>query len=179
MEVLDRVDEMDDPLLPRDAADKQHERRVRVDAELREHGRVRRRPVLLQVNPVVDDADAFGRHAVEGLHVAAHRGRHGDDAIGVLVGGALDPRGGVIRRPELLDLPRPVWLERVRRQHQRDALERLHQASGEMRVPRVAVHHVGGGDRAAHHQIEQERGEELGVARVLRGQRRRRFDPGH
>ncbi len=80
--------------------------------------------------------------AVERLHVVLHRLRHRDHAVGVLVGGPLDPARGVIGGAELLDLPRPVRLERMRRQHQRDVLELLHQAAGEMRVPGVAVDDV-------------------------------------
>jgi hypothetical protein len=97
----------------------------------------------------VDDADAVRRHAVERLHVALHRLRHGDHAVGVLVRRPLDPAGGVVGRAELLDLPRPVRLERVRGEHQRHAVQLLRQAAGQVRVPRVAVHDVDVAEHAA------------------------------
>ena len=70
---LDRVDEVDDPLLPGDPADEQDERLVRVDPVLRQDGRVGRRPVLVQVDAVVDDADLVAGDAVEVVDVVAHR----------------------------------------------------------------------------------------------------------
>ena len=88
-----------------------------------------RRPVLVQIDAVVDHADPIERNTVELVHVALHRRRDRHDAVGVLVGGPLDPRRDVIRRAQLLDLPRPVRLERMRRQDERRALQILRHAA--------------------------------------------------
>ena len=139
----DGAHQVEDPLLPRDAADEEHDRHVagrRPSAP--ERRRRRARAVLVGVDAVVDDADALGRHAVERLHVLLHRLGHGDDAVGVLVGGALDPGRRVVGAAELLDLPGPVRLERVRGQHQPRAGELPREAAGEVRVPGVAVDDV-------------------------------------
>ena len=50
----------------------------------------------------------------------------------------------------------------------RDPLQQFHEAAGEMRVPRMAVHDVGRAERAAHHDVLQQRREELRVTRILR-----------
>jgi len=49
----------------------------------------------------------------------------------------------MVRRAELLDLPRAVRLERMCRQHELRARERAGEAAGKMRVPGVAVDDVG------------------------------------
>jgi len=75
---------VDDALLPRDSPDEQHDG----TSGFTRGGpapRRRRRPVLGQVDAVVDHAHALGRHAVERLDVALHRARHGDHAIRVAV----------------------------------------------------------------------------------------------
>ena len=147
-----------------------------IDAELGEDGGIGRRAVLLQVDAVVNHPDSLRRDTVERLHVLSHRGRHGNDAVRVLVRGALDPGGRVIRRPELFCFPGAVRLERVRRQHERDVLQHLHEAARKVRIPRVTVHDVRVGQCAAHQQVLQQRGKQLRVSRILRRQSHWRLD---
>ena len=125
---------------------------------------------MLEVDAVVNDPDPPGRHAVELPHVALHRQRNRHDAVRVLIGGPLDEGGHVIRRAELLDFPRPVRLERVGGQDERHTLQVFSEATGQMRVPGVAVHEVDAGQHAAHREILKHRGEQLDVTRVLRRQ---------
>ena len=176
LDVPDGAHEVQDPLLPGDAPDEEDDRDVRVHAEAAQRrGRVAR-AVLVGVDAVVDDAHPLGRDAVERLHVALHRLRHGDDAVGVGVGGALDPGGRVVGGAELLDLPRPVRLERVRGEHQLRAGERPREAAGEVRVPGVAVDDLGRVHRAGHGQVAHERVEQPRVAGVLRREAHRGRD---
>ena len=139
-----RVQQVHDPLLPRDPADEEHGRQVRVDAVLRECVGARIRLVLLGVDPVVDDLDQRGVDLRVGAHhVAAHRVRHGDDRVGALDPGALaERRQRVAARTELLGLPRPHRLEAVRRHDMGHPVQQLREMTAEDRVPRVRVHDV-------------------------------------
>jgi hypothetical protein len=62
--VADGIHQVDDALLAGDAPDEQHIRHLRVDAVRAEHRRIWRRPILLEIDPVVDDADAVERNTV-------------------------------------------------------------------------------------------------------------------
>jgi hypothetical protein len=102
---------MQNSLLPRDAADEEHDRHVDVHAEFPQRGRGGPGSVLLGVDAVVDHAHSIGLYPVQRLHVRLHRLGDGNHAVGILVGGALDPCRRLVRAAQLLDLPRPVWLE--------------------------------------------------------------------
>ena len=103
----DRVDEMDDALLARDAADEQHERPVRVDAVADQDVAILRRPVLGRVDAVMDDVDPLGLDVEQPQHVISRFAGDGDDCVRLLDRGALHPGAEVIGVAELLDLPRP------------------------------------------------------------------------
>ena len=129
---------------------------VRVDPEPPQRLGRRLRTVLIRVDAVVDDAYAFRCNAVQRLDIVLHRLRHRAHTIGGLVRGALDPGGRVIRGAELLDLPRAVRLERVRRQDELRPGEWPREAAGEVRVPGVAVDDVRRLDRPDHREITHE-----------------------
>ena len=133
----------------------------------------------MQIDAVVNDANAVGRDRIFVVHIALHRFRHGDHAIGGLVGDALDPARRRVRRAELLRFPWTMRFERVRGEHERDALQLLAKTAAEMRVPRVTVDDVHAGERAGHHEILQQRRKQLGMPRILRRQLDRRPDPLH
>ena len=168
--VLDGVDEVDDALLTGDTANEQDERPGRVDAVARQHGRVACRSILLQVDAVVNDADLLVRHAVQVVDVHLHRFGHGHHAIGILVGGALDPRRGVVSGAELFDLPRSVRLQRVGGEDEGGPSELLDETAGQVRVPGVAVDDVDGVERAGHGEVADQSVHELAVTRVARGE---------
>src|SRR4029078_11778450 len=67
IDVLDGVHQMYDALLPRDPADEQDEGYLRIDVVASEHVHVWRRPILLQVDSIVNDADTFVGDAVQRL----------------------------------------------------------------------------------------------------------------
>src|SRR6266446_2617632 len=174
LQVPDGADQMEDSLLPGDAPDEEDDGDLRIDTDLAERRRSLTGAILVRVDSVVDDAHTLWPHSVELLHILLHRLGDGDDAIRILVSGALDPGRRMVRRAQLLDLPRAVRLERVCRQHELRPGERAGEAAGKMCVPRVAVDDVGGLDRAHHGQVAHERVEELRMAWVLRGKAQRR-----
>ncbi len=60
---------MNDPFLTRDPADKEHIRLLGIDLVPGQDGRIRRRPVLIQVDAVGDDFDALERDAIKRMDV--------------------------------------------------------------------------------------------------------------
>ena len=57
-------------------------------------------------------------------------------------------------------------------------MQHLYQAAREVRVPGVAVHHIGGAHRAAHDEILEQGREELRVTGILGRQGDGGLDPG-
>ena len=83
----------------------------------------------------------------------------------------------MVGRAELLDLPRAVRLERVRRQDQPRAGELLDQAAGQVGVPGVAMDDVDVLEHPRHDQVAEHRLQELLVPGVLVGQVELGVDP--
>src|SRR5690606_22733694 len=108
VQVFDRIDQVDDALLPRNPADKQDVRFARVDAVRSENSFVGTGAVFIEVDTVWNDSDFFQRDTVKIVYVLLHRIGHGYDAVRILIGRSFDPRGGMIGRTKLLDLPWPV-----------------------------------------------------------------------
>ena len=102
-------------LLPGDPPDEDRRRAVGVDAVARQHVVVVRRRVQRGVDAVVDHVH-LGRvdERVGVEDVGAHAVGHGDDRVGGLVGLPLGPGRDAVAAAELLGLPRPLRLERVR-----------------------------------------------------------------
>ena len=69
VQVLDGPDEVHDPLLARDAAHEQHERRGRVDAIALQHVGGGVRLPELGVDPVVDDVDSLLSDVEQAQHI--------------------------------------------------------------------------------------------------------------
>src|SRR5467141_796081 len=99
---------MEDPFLPGDTPDEEDDGNLRIDADVAERRRSLTGAILVRVDSVVNDAYTLWRYFVEVLHILLHRLGDGDDAIRILVCGALDPGGRMVRRGQLLDLPRAV-----------------------------------------------------------------------
>ena len=120
----DRAQEERQALLPGDPADEDHRGTVRVDAVLAHPVRVLDRRPQLGVDAVVDHVH-LGRVdvGVGAQHVVAHRRRDCDHRGRGLVGGPLDARGDGVPAAELLGLPRPQRLERVRADDVRDVVQ--------------------------------------------------------
>ena len=81
IQVLDGVDQMDDPLLPRDSTDEKNVGLVGVDAEPAQRAVGLDRVVFVGVDPVVDDVDFFRVHLEEPFDVAPGFVGNGDDGI--------------------------------------------------------------------------------------------------
>ena len=116
---------------------------------------------------------------VSGLENQHRRRENGDHAIGVPVGGPLDPRGGVVGRAKLLNLPGTVGFEGVGREHESRVGERPRQTAREVGVPCVTVDDVRPIHRAHHHQITRQSVQQPLVPRILRRNLRGRIYPAH
>ena len=178
-DVLHGVDQMNDALLAGDPADEEDERLLGVDSVLGQDRRIGSRLVLAQVDPVVDDPHPVVGRSIEGMNVLPHRRGYGDDAVGVLVGGALDPRARLIRGAELLDLPGAVGLQRVRRQDKARPGQLLGETAGEVGVPGVAMDDVHALEHPGHDQVLEHRLLEHLVPGILARQLESRVDPPH
>ncbi|CAB4956762.1 unannotated protein [freshwater metagenome] len=148
---------MGDPLLPSNATDEEHIGPVDIDAVVREQ--VRR----LFGSPS-DRVDAVAHHVNgvgvdEGVcveDVELHAVRDGDDRARFAVGRGLNPRGDPVAAAELLGLPRPTRLERVRGDHVRDPIELGGQVPGEVRVPGVGVDDIHMVEDTHHVEVDSE-----------------------
>ncbi len=170
---------MENPFLPRNASDKEDERRVGIDPEAPQHLRRVIRADLVGVDPIVNHADLLGRYAVQRLDIVLHGLGDGDDAIRVLIGRTLDPGRGVVRGAKLLDFPWAVGFQRMRGEHQSGAGQRARETAGEMRIPGVAVDDVGRVGGAHHGEVAREGIEQPGVARIAGGERCRSGNAAH
>ena len=177
MNVLDGADEVNDPLLTGDPANEENVRPGRVDLVLRQDRAIGCRSILVQVDAVVDDPDLLVGNSVKRVDVLAHGGRDGDDAIGVLIRGFLDPGAGVISRAKLLDLPGAMGLERVRREYQAGSGELPSQAATEVTVPGMAMDDVDIPDHPRHDQVAEHRLQEPLVLGILKGECELGVDP--
>ena len=114
--------------------------------------------VLFGVDAVVHHLDPVRiDRRVGGEHVALHAVRHGDDRVGGLQRGALDPRRQRVAATELFGLPRPERFETVRGDDVRHAVQQLRDVPGEVGVPGVGVHQVGAGAAGDHLQVDAHR----------------------
>ena len=174
----DRAQEQRQPLLPGDPADEDHRGPVRVDAELAHPVGVGARRPVVGVDAVVHDVDAAGVDGrVAAQHVVAHRRRHRDHRRGRFVRRPLHPGGDRVPAAELLGLPRPQRLQRVRADHVRHAVQQRGEVAGEVGVPGVGVDQVRAGAAVGDREVDAEGAQrrvgvgELGEVGVGRGQR--------
>ena len=94
--------------------------------------------------PLRTTCTRFGiQRRVGAQHVVAHAGADRDHRVGGLDRGRLHPRRHPVAAAELLGLPRPHRLERMRGQHVRDAVQQRGQVPGQPGVPGVRVHDGG------------------------------------
>ena len=150
------LEQVADPLLARDAPHEEDDGLRRVDAAGAQDVLVQGRRVEVEVDAVVDHLDDLGVHAVGRDHVALHVVADRDHAVGVAVGVLLQLAAEVVAGAQLLDLPGAVGLQRVGGEDERDALERLGQEPGPVRVPGVAVDEVDPRRAGGHLQVAVE-----------------------
>jgi hypothetical protein len=148
-----------DPLLPGDPADEHDVRAGRVDAGGLDQVGAGVRAVLLGVDPVAHHVDPVRvEERVGGQDLIAHLRRHRDDRVRLPVRGLLGPRGHPVSAAELLGLPGPARLQRVRRHHVRHPLQGRGELAGQVRIPGVRVDHVDLAEVADDLQVDGERG---------------------
>ena len=140
--------------MPRDPPDEQHVGPVRIHSVVHQRVDLAHLAVGLRVDAVVHHVHNFGVHervAVE--DILTHTRTHGDDGVGVGVRGVLHPGGDGVAAAELLALPRPAGLQRVRRDHVRDVVQQARQVAPEIGVPGVGVGDVAAGDGLGHAEV--------------------------
>ena len=153
-----RGEQVRQSLLPTDASDEEHVGPVEGNAVSLECLHRGIGPVGVGVDAVVHDMHPGGVHLrVRRQDVAAHALAHGDDRLGMGVRRCLHPGTHAVAAAELLDLPGPERLERVRRDDVRDIVEQPADVPGEIGVPRVRVEEIDSGGVAHHLQVDPER----------------------
>jgi len=153
IEPPDGTDEMRQAFLAGNATHKKDEGAMGVDLVRRQQPRVQCRFILIYIDSVWDHTDLLERDGIEVMDRRFHRGRNGNDAIGVFVGCFLEPGAGLIGRTQLLCLPGPLGLQGMGRDYQRDPEYLLDQATAQGGIPCVAVDDIGLFDRPRHENI--------------------------
>src|SRR5690606_37412557 len=164
--VLERAHEMDHAFLASDPADEKDVGFRRIDSVRLERGLRIARLELIEIDAIVDDVHALRIDAIALEHLAPRVGRDGDHRIGALDRGALDPGRELIPATELLLLPRPERLERMRRHHERYAIKDLGPETRGHAVPGVTMHDVRIDGEPEHVEIDGERLDGLAQARI-------------
>ena len=80
--------------------------------------------------------------------------RHSDDCCSVVQRSLLGPGGDAVAAAELLGLPRPVRLERVRRHDVRHVVQQGAEMAGQIGVPGVGVQDVAALEGRGHPQVD-------------------------
>ena len=169
VDLRNRLDQLADALLARNATHEQHVGSLRIDAPLGKDALVECRRVEIRINAVVDNLHAVLGHSIELHHVALHALAHGNHAVGSLVGRALDPAAhGIAAVTELFRLPRAVRFERMRREDERALQKAASEHATEMAVPGVAMDHVDILEGRGPLQVDIERLENLLETVVVR-----------
>ena len=181
--------QMRDTLLPGDPADEGDDGTAEVHAQIGQHRLARHRLGRipdLGVDSVAHDVDSAGIDGrVHPQHVGTHPRADGDHRFGRVHRGLLDPRRDPVAAAELLGLPRPQRLQRMRGQHMRYAVQQRREMPGHPGVPGVAVHDGGLRGGAGHHQVRRQgrqrrvRAAQLGVGLIGERPRPRRAHAVH
>src|SRR2546426_6312348 len=145
-------------LLACDAAVEERERPVRIDAKTSQRLGRRLRSVDLGIDAVVDHVHPVGVNLrIAGQHVVAYAFGDRYDTVGGFDGGPLAEHRKRVAAAELLGLPRPQRLQAVDRHDVRNGPHELGNVPAQIRVPRVAVHHVDTLDGPRHGEVDGHR----------------------
>ena len=142
VEVLDRVDEVDDAFLAGNTAEEEGVGIGRVDAETVENAARGDGLVFGGVDAVVNDMEAGRIDLEKFLHIAACALGNGDNGVGHFEGGAFEPAGEIVSTTELLAFPGTERLERVDSDDEGYTIIQLGKDAAEVGIPRVAMHHA-------------------------------------
>ncbi len=154
-------DEVGKSLLSCDASDEDRDRPLERDAVRGEYrggaGVCRAGVPDVRVDPVVHHVHSGGIDRRVGVeHVGPHSGADRDDRVGVFHRVAFGPRRDPVSATQLLGLPGPTRLERVRRDDVRDVVESAREVPGETGVPGVRVCDVGATRAVRHPQLRRQ-----------------------
>jgi hypothetical protein len=160
-----------DALLVGDAAHKEDIGDFRVDPVPGQDFKVVGGFLLLYVDPVKDDPHLFLRHAVQFLDVILHGPGHGNDAVGVFIGGSLHPGADpVAPGAQLLFFPGAVGFQGMRRQDQGFPEKLFEETACQVRIPGVAVNNVHLLETAGHEDVPEDGRQEPHISRLLKGE---------
>ena len=134
---------MNDPFLPRDPSDKKKVWPLRIDPVFHQRIDLLRRPIFIQIDPVIDDMQPLRLDVEEPFQVGFCSIRNGDDCVRHFERRLFEPDGEIVSAAKLLALPRPKRLERMDRDHQRKTVVQLREDPAKMAVPRVTMNEVG------------------------------------
>ena len=135
---------MDDPLLPRDPADEEHVRFRRIDSETLQRRRRFHLAIFVQVDAVVDHVQPLRRDVEEPLDdPPSSRCETAITASAISRRRLLQPDGEIVAAAELLAFPGPQRLQRMDRDHERNAVVHLREDAAPVAVPSVAMHQIG------------------------------------
>ena len=158
VDLRNRLDQLADAFLARDAAHEQYIRTLRVDSPLFEDFFVESRSIKVRIDTVVNHLHAIFGDSVKLHHVAFHAFTHGNHAVGSFVSGAFDPAThGVTAVTQLLRLPRTVRFQRMRRENQRALQKTASEHAAKVAVPRMAMDHVDILERGRPLEVDIER----------------------
>ncbi len=91
----------------------------------------------------MDDVQTLWPDIEEAFEVTLRFRGNRDDRIRHFERGLFQPHREIVAAAELLALPWPQWLERVDRNHQRNAVVLLRENSAEVGIPSVTMDQVG------------------------------------
>ena len=141
--VLNGAHQVNDPLLPRDAADKEEIRFPFVNTKTFERRAGVDPFILVRIDTVIDHVQARRIDIEQSLDVALRFAGNRDDRVGHFQRGFLNPQTEIVTAGELFPLPRTQRLERVDRNDKRNAVVLFGQDAAEVAVPSVAMHQIG------------------------------------
>lgn len=143
VEVFDGVDKVENAFLAGNATDKKDIRLQRVDTEALEGRLFLDGAVFARVNPIVDNVDFFLGDLENAEDVVGGFLGDGDDGVGHVKGGALDPEAKVITSAELLAFPRTERLKGVDGDDKGETVVELGKDAAEMGIPSVTMDNLG------------------------------------
>ena len=158
IDLRNRLNQLADALLARNAAHKQHKRTLRVNTPLGKDAFVESRRVEIRIDTIVNHLDAIFGNAVKLHHIALHTLAHGNHAVSSFVSGTFNPAThGVATVAQLFRLPRTVRFQRMRRENQRALQKTASENATKVAVPRMTVNYIDIVERGSPLQVNVER----------------------
>ena len=156
-QIVDRIHQVRNALLPRDSPYKQNIRHRRIDAVISQRPGLAGFLIFHEIDAVIDDMNAVGIDIGVGLlNISLGSLRNRNHRVGVHNCRPLHPRTHRVTAAELLGLPCAERLKRMRRQNKRNPVQLLSQKSRHRYVPCVRVDNIDSLKRFDLRQIQTE-----------------------